>query len=147
MVENLKDKINYDVENIKETITELNKALSCPTFGNIELAAISTYIHNIYKGMENILTLILKHKNVVIVKNDSWHKSIVNEALEIGIISNELSLELKKYLSFRHYFIHGYSVKLRQEDLLPLAKNIESVWNNFKQTIVSAAILHPSTTI
>jgi len=137
MVENLKDKINYDVENIEETITELNKALSRPTFENIELAAISTYIHNIYKGMENILTLILKHKNIVIVKNDSWHKSIVNKALEIKIISNELSFELKKYLSFRHYFVHGYSVKLREEDLLPLAKNIESLWNNFKQTIVN----------
>lgn len=137
MVENLRDKINYDIENIEETIAELDKALSRPIFENIELAAISTYIHNIYKGMENILTLILKHKNIIIVKNDSWHKSIVNKALEIKIISNELSLELKKYLSFRHYFVHGYSVKIRQEDLLPLAKNIESVWNNFKQTTVS----------
>ncbi len=137
MVENLRDKINYDVENIEETITELNKALSRPTIENIELAAISTYIHNIYKGIENILAIILKHRNIVIVKSDSWHKNIVNKALEIKIISNELSLELKKYLSFRHYFVHGYSVKLRQEDLLHLAKNIESVWNNFKQTTVN----------
>ncbi|MDI6794970.1 MAG: hypothetical protein QME81_19230, partial [bacterium] len=59
------------------------------------------------------------------------------EKLRTYCCPDELSLELKKYLSFRHYFVHGYSVKLRQEDLLPLAKNIESVWNNFKQTTVS----------
>lgn len=137
MVENLKDKIIYDIENIEQTIAELNKTLSGPTFENIELTAISAYIHNIYKGMENILTNILKHNGIRIIKDNSWHKSIVNKAVEINIISEKLSFELKKYLKFRHWFVQGYSVKLRQEDLLPLAQNIEPVWNTFKRTVMS----------
>ncbi|MDM8528420.1 hypothetical protein QUF58_09440 [Anaerolineales bacterium HSG24] len=45
-----------------------------------------------------------------------------------GIISQALSEELDEYRGFRHFFVHAYVFMLDEEQLLPLAQNLSSVW-------------------
>jgi len=69
----------------------------------IELAAMATFLHNIYNGIENILKQILISRDIMIPKSDKWHKDLLNKSLSSGIISEELLNKLYKYLTFRHF--------------------------------------------
>ncbi len=44
----------------------------------IELAAIGTFLHNIYNGIENILKQIIVAKNVEMPMSGTWHKDLLN---------------------------------------------------------------------
>lgn len=49
--------------------------------------------------------------------------------------SDDLTNELKKYLSFRHFAAHGYAFNLNPERLEKLTDNILKVFENFKVEI------------
>ena len=101
----------------------------------IELAAIGTFLHNIYNGIENILKQILKAKNTEIPKSDTWHKDILNLSATQKIISEKLIDELFEYLTFRHFFVHAYGFMLAEDHLKDLSNNIPNVWNKFLSEI------------
>jgi uncharacterized protein YutE (UPF0331/DUF86 family) len=82
----------------------------------IELAAIATFLHNIYNGIENILKQILISRGINVPKSDKWHKDLLNRSLSSGIISEELTNKLYKYLTFRHFFVHAYGFMLDEKD-------------------------------
>jgi uncharacterized protein YutE (UPF0331/DUF86 family) len=48
-----------------------------------------------------------------------------------GIISENMYSELKRYLGFRHFFVHGYGTMIIEEKLIPLAERLPSVWSKF----------------
>ena len=102
-----------------------------------ELAAIATFLHNVYNGVENILKRILYYKDVKLRVDSTWHKDMLKTASEIGIISNNLHSTLSTYLSFRHFFVHAYSFTLRWEELKPLADKIDETFAEFKEAVVS----------
>ncbi|MDL5502506.1 MAG: DUF86 domain-containing protein [Candidatus Methanoperedens sp.] len=101
----------------------------------IELAAIATFLHNIYNGMENILKQILISREIMVPKSDKWHKDLLNRSFSSGIISEELSNKLYKYLTFRHFFVHAYGFMLDEKQLESLANDIPEIWNRFLKEI------------
>ena len=118
-------------QNVETALDNLNKALTRTNKSTIELAAIGTFLHNIYNGIENILKQITHLKNIEIPKSDSWHKDLLNLSVSKGIISEELSDRLYEYLTFRHFFIHSYGFMLEEKHLEGLATNIHDVWMRF----------------
>jgi uncharacterized protein YutE (UPF0331/DUF86 family) len=97
----------------------------------IELSAIGAGLHHVYSGMENILKRILRFKGVAIPASFSSHKDWLTLSVQENIISEGLSDQLDSYRGFRHFFIHGYGVMLNDEELNPLAEEVEAVWQNF----------------
>lgn len=87
----------------------------------------ATFLHNIYNGIENILKQVLKAKKIRVPKSEIWHKKLLDLAVSHGIISEQLSDELREYLAFRHFFVHGYGFMLEETYLEELAKNIPDV--------------------
>ncbi len=123
-----KENVDIALHNLKTAMARIEKTV-------IELAAIATFLHNIYNGIENILKQILISRNIMVPKSDKWHKDLLNQALSSGIISEELSNKLYKYLTFRHFFVHAYGFMLDEKELEGLSNNIPEIWQQFLREI------------
>jgi hypothetical protein len=66
--------IDAEKEQIYQTLEALEEALSRQARTIIELAAIATFLHNFYNGVENLLKRVLKFKKVPIPNSATWHK-------------------------------------------------------------------------
>lgn len=130
-MDNLSKQIIAEKEHVEIALSNLKEAMARKEKSVIELAAIGTFLHNIYNGIENILKQILKAKDVEIPKADTWHKELLNLSVSLGIISEGLSDELYEYLTFRHFFIHAYGFMLDEAQLKDLANNIPHIWSQF----------------
>ncbi len=122
-------------ENVEKALGNLREAMGRREKSVVELAAIATFIHNIYNGIENILKQVLKAKGTEIPKSDTWHKDLLNLSVSLGIMPEKLSDDLYEYLTFRHFFVHAYGFMLEEAHLENLANNITSVWLQFLSVI------------
>lgn len=64
----LPGKIIAEIENVDISLTHLEEAMARKEKTVIELAAMGTFLHNIYNGIENILKQILYEKKMSIPK-------------------------------------------------------------------------------
>jgi len=135
----LPKQILVEKDNVEKTLANLKEAMERSEISSVELAAIGTFLHNIYNGIENILKQIVRLKGIEVPKSESWHKDLLNLSVSKGIISEELSDQLYEYLTFRHFFIHSYGFMLEESHLKGLATDIYDIWQQFMSEI-SAAI-------
>ena len=122
-------------ESVEIALSNIRDAMARKEKSTIELAAIGTFLHNIYNGIENILKQILNAKNVKVSKSDAWHKDILNLSVSSGVISEGLSDQLYEYLTFRHFFVHAYGFMLEEQHLESLANNVSETWGRFLSEI------------
>jgi uncharacterized protein YutE (UPF0331/DUF86 family) len=134
----LPKQILIEKDNVEKTLANLKEAMERSEISSVELAAIGTFLHNIYNGIENILKQIARLKGVEIPKSDSWHKDLLNLSVSKGIISEQLSDKLYEYLTFRHFFIHSYGFMLEESHLKGLATEIHDIWPQFMSEISNA---------
>ena len=134
-MDELTEQILAEKENVDIALNNLKTAMARKEKTVIELAAIATFLHNIYNGIENIIKQILIARDIKIPKSDKWHKELLNKSLSSDIISEELSNKLYRYLTFRHFFVHAYGFMLDEEQLESLANDIPEIWNQFLKEI------------
>jgi len=127
----LSKQILAEIENVETALINLEKAVERDERSVVELAAIGTFIHNIYNGIESILKQTLIAKNIKMPKSNTWHRDLLNIAVSFEIISKDLSDKLYEYLTFRHFFIHAYGFMLDEAPLEELAENIPEIWSQF----------------
>ena len=130
-MDNLKKRILAEKENVEIALNNLKYTMERKEKTVIELAAIGTFLHNIYNGIENILKQILIANDVEIPRSATWHKDMLNCAMSMRIISEKLSDELYEYMTFRHFFVHAYGFMLDEARLEELANRIPEVWSQF----------------
>ena len=130
-MDELTEQILAEKENVDIALHNLETAIARTEKTVIEQAAIATFLHNTYNGIENILKQILISKDIMVPKSDKWHKDLLNKSLSSGIISEELSNKLYKYLTFRHFFVHAYGFMLDEKELEGLSHNIPQIWQEF----------------
>ncbi|MCZ7398367.1 MAG: hypothetical protein O8C62_01585 [Candidatus Methanoperedens sp.] len=131
----LPEQILAEKENVDIALHNLKTAMARREKTVIELAAIATFLHNIYNGIENILKQILLSRDIEVPKSGTWHKDLLNRSLTAGIISEKLSSKLYKYLTFRHFFVHAYGFMLDEKELEGLSNNIPEIWQQFLSEI------------
>jgi uncharacterized protein YutE (UPF0331/DUF86 family) len=134
-MDNLHRRILAEKENVEIALGNLKYAMARNEKTVIELAAIATFLHNIYNGIENILKQILKAKGIDIPESAIWHKELLNLSASQGIISENLTDQLYEYLTFRHFFVHAYGFMLDEDHLEVLANNIPEIWIQFTKEI------------
>jgi uncharacterized protein YutE (UPF0331/DUF86 family) len=138
-MDSLPRQISAEVENIEAALRNLEETMERQIVTVVELAAMGTFLHNIYNGIENILKQTLKFKNIQINRGENWHKELLSLAVMHGVISDALSNELYEYLTFRHFFVHAYGFMLEEAPLKSLVQDIPGVWHKF----ISALVLKP----
>lgn len=131
----LSRRISAEKDGVAQVLEDLRTAMATKEKSVIELAAIATFLHNIYSGIENILKQILSAKNIEIPKSDIWHKQLLDLTVSHGILSDKLSDDLHEYLAFRHFFVHSYGFMLQEAHLVELGKNIPDIWSRFLREI------------
>ena len=131
----VKEKVNAEMENITKVLTELENVKDRPNKELVVLVGIGAYLQNIYAGMENILKQLLLHKNISIPDTPTWHKDLLNLAVQHNFITKKTANKMVDYLFFRHFFTHAYGFLIDEEKLKPLMDNISGIYSEFKREI------------
>jgi len=106
----------------------------------VNTAATATYLMNFYNGIENIMKRCAKEYYRKIPKGDDWHKQLLLQSSlhhksKIPLFEQETVDKLYNYLTFRHFFIHGYGFKLNWEKMESLVENIDKLWEDIKKQL------------
>ncbi len=135
----LEDYCDAEFENIEAVLAELKIVVKKDksNYSTAELAAIATFLHNFYNGIENIIKRIFVFKKIEQKDTSTWHKNMLRNARDIEIIPDDLYTILSNYLSFRHFFVHSYSFSLKWKELNPLAGNVEHTFEKVKTSVYS----------
>lgn len=131
----IKEKIYAEMENITKVFIEFEKVKDKPDKELVVLVGIGAYLQSIYTGMENILKQLLLHKNIPIPDTPTWHKDLLNLAVDHNFIAKETANKIGKYLFFRHFFTHAYGFLIDEAKLKPLMNNIPDIYSEFKEEI------------
>ncbi len=136
-----KRNIEAEYEAVDKTILSIPKK-SLAELNKLELAGLATILYNFYNGIENILKQLFKARSFEIPTGRSWHKELLDRAVEKEVFSGELEKQLKEYLAFRHFFSHSYLFKLQLSPMKPLIQNLPLVYSKFKEEINNQIELH-----
>ena len=132
------EKISFEIGEIDKLIEQSMPLISLckiktPDF--IEIMAAATVLHSFYNGIENIFVVIAKEVDKKIPDGQKWHKVLLEQMQDNGIISEEVLFEISKYLLFRHFFRHAYSFRLEWEEMNELVYEIENTWIKLKEEL------------
>jgi len=135
--EELKEYCDVELKNIvrirEELFSLVNKEKS--EYSLTECAAISTFIMNIYLGIENILKQILMFDGLDVKDAPQWHEKVLKKAGEIGILPPDLFQILTGYLYFRNLFIYSYVFNIKWEKLKELVDTVKDVIDRFSSEV------------
>lgn len=131
----LQEKIAVELENAEKILVELQKAGNLLKFSPVELAGAGAFLHNFYNSIENIIKQVLLAKAIEIPTGSFWHRDLLETAFSVQVISSSLKNKLAPYLAFRHFFVHGYSLDLQADRIVPLVQPLSTVYEEFKENL------------
>ncbi|WP_319478433.1 hypothetical protein [Marispirochaeta aestuarii] len=102
----------------------------------IQLRAAASSLHSIYNGLEKILYIILKNRNITIPSSSKWHTLLLEKALKEQIITENQYSSLKEYMGFRHFFRHNYGFMIDSELITPLLDNAAIIVKQLKNKFI-----------
>ena len=88
-MDELTEQILAEKENVDIALQNLKTALARNEKTVIELAAIATFLHNIYNGIENILKQILISREIIVPKSVHAYGFMLDEK-ELEGLSNHI---------------------------------------------------------
>ena len=130
--ESVKIKIIYELNQIKEEVGIVKSIIKIERKRNlddIEIRAIAGSIHSIYNGIEKILLFAIGEFSS---EGNSWHSNLLKKCVESKIISENLEMNLRELMSFRHFYRHAYGFMLDNELLKPLYGSIIEIIDELK---------------
>jgi len=128
----LRERVEAEFENIAKVTAELAAVSSCHALSTLERAGVGALLQSFYNGIENVLKQLLLSRRAQLPDGPSWHRDLVNAATELHLISGGLARKLGRYLAFRHFLSHGYSVELEAGRLEPLVRDAGEVFGQFQ---------------
>jgi hypothetical protein len=136
----VKIKIEHEISRIEKLFKDVKPLLDLCKIKEpdiIEMTAAAQVLHSFYNGVESIIVLFFKYKNEKLPNDIKWHKTIFemafgNNSKNIKIISEAVKKKLEQYLLFRHFIRHAYSSELDWNEMGPLVKEIEDIWEIIK---------------
>jgi hypothetical protein len=140
-VEDLREEINIELENIVRTLEELS-ALQRDTEGREptirEKTAAAAFLAQFYNGIENILKRISHYHAVPLPAGDTWHIELFKCFCDPpypplpSLFDSSLASEMAPYRKFRHVVHHGYGFQLDWARMAEGIDNVGHVYRRFK---------------
>ena len=128
----LRERVEAEFEQIERVLAELPERRPYSDLSILELAGVSTLLHNFYNGIENIHKHVVQHQQLDVPDGASWHRDLVNLAASENLISASTTENLKPFLAFRHFFVHAYAIDLHSVRLEPLSQKARDVFASFR---------------
>ena len=102
-----------------------------------DMTIIGSVLHSFYNGLENIFEIIAKNIDKNVPTGNKSHQELLRQMANgwnnrNAIINENLYLNLREYLTFRHFYRHAYSFQLSWEKMKPLIDNLFNVWKDTK---------------
>jgi len=101
--------------------------LRAPDVRQEEIVFVAYLLHNLYSACESLLRRIaVAFENAL--SPDSWHEQLLRRmtldipAVRPAVIDAALKKQLDALRKFRHFFRHGYAVRLEPEPIALLAE-------------------------
>ena len=106
----------------------------------IEITALASVLHSFYTGLENVFQTIAKADEDGLPDSAQWHRDLLWQmaratAQRPRVISTTTVQQLLPYLSFRHFYRHGYSFFLEWGELSKLVQPLLEVWAQTRQDL------------
>jgi hypothetical protein len=140
-VEDLREEISIELENIIKTLEELS-ALQRDTEGREptirEKTAAAAFLAQFYNGIENILKRISHYHAVPLPAGDTWHIELFKRFCDLpypplpSLFDSSLASDMAPYRKFRHVVHHGYGFQLEWERMVEGIDNVDHVYRRFK---------------
>lgn len=91
----------------------------------VEITALAAILNSFYNGIENIFKRIAVLIDGGCPRGDSWHTELLtamtkSTTYRSPVISDQMCRSLKRYMDFRHFFVHGYAYQLEWDLMSPL---------------------------
>jgi len=113
--------VEKEKERIRETVGMIDELLAKKERSQYEVIALGTLLQNVYNGIELIMRYQMQRLGIRLEKDDNWHKNLLIQYRDHGMISNAQFEGLLELLLFRHLHIHGYGFMLDEIRLMELA--------------------------
>jgi hypothetical protein len=127
--------VKAELENIDGLFEEMPPVSKLPDLSALELAGVAALLHNFYNGIENIIKQVFISLKLPVPEGKSWHKELLENAVNKKVISEECKNQLGLYMAFRHFFSHAYALDLYSEKMEPLVENLKEVYSLFRKEI------------
>lgn len=97
---NLGVRISAELENIEQVLKRFPPSNKIDKLSELELAGVATLLHNFYNGIENIIKQIARQKGLAVPQGQTWHRDLLDLALNNKIVHQTTGKYLKQYLAF-----------------------------------------------
>jgi hypothetical protein len=125
------DFVREEARNIGIVLKHIQELLAKPQWNAYELAAMGTFLHNAYSGVERILRCRLTEGGKLPKADESWHRNLLRRALETSFLTEIQHSVLFDLLQFRHFYVHGYAHLLDEARLRRIAESALPVIGEF----------------
>ncbi len=140
----LAQELRADLERIASMVAKTQRvldALGDGTPDEVQLAAISSYLHGFYNGVENVLQRVVRQLDGAEPAGPWWHSELLSragldvEAVRPPVLREGTIKALRDYLAFRHFIRHAYGVELFWERFASKALGLPDVFDSFRTDI------------
>lgn len=136
--EQLKKDVLFEQEQLDVVILKIREIEN--NISETNIAAMAAYLMNFYNGIENIMKRCAKEYYKKFPRGNDWHKQLLklsslHNKKKIPLFSKGVADKLYDYLTFRHFFIHGYGFQLNWDKMKFLVEDIDDLWQDIKKCI------------
>ena len=136
-------KIQFEIEQINELVSSASPLFDLCKIREldfVERCGTALILQSFYNGIEKIMLLITKNKDMELPNGIRWHKELFDNAFKATknrtyIFREELYEKLNDYLQFRHFVRHAYGFKLKWEKMKNLLFDMNTLWEEIKEDI------------
>lgn len=132
----LPEAVQVEFDMVEQTLAVLPAPDELESLTRLELSGAAAFLQNIYSAFENIFKRLALAKGLDIPTGPSWHKDILQLAVDNGFIGQSTAGSLIALLGFRHFVSHGYAVTLDARQMEPLVRAMPATYEAFKKDIL-----------
>jgi len=129
------DYLRAERAEVEKTLALIENLIDRGVITEYETIAFGKLLQDVYMGIERILRCKLENQDIRIPKTESWHKELLLQAQEQGLVSENQFETFQNLLLFRHLQVHGYGHRLDEVRLREIAEPAISLCKEFLENI------------